>query len=339
MRRGGVLILLIGLIVVVGGVMAFMVLSGTGGGSSSTVATALPTEVPLVDIVRARVDIKANTVITDSAQLALAKIPQPEFDTAKDFSKIADVQGQLATRDIVAGDPIGQSDLVEPGLSQQIPTAESPRPRDKAYPFIVNNLSGVSDQMKPGDFVDIVATFTISRRTSFPTGFTPEQQGQAPMLQREISESSYSSTKTIVQRAQVLKIMRPPVAPAVDVTPAPNASPGMPQIDGSGKVINPASSDSGAAGTMPQGEWTILLAVNDQEVELIEFSLATNSRMVLVLRGAGDNTFEPSIGATFDLLVSEFGIPLPQLQPPNVIGPNQVFTPEPTRTAAPVRVP
>ncbi|MEI7768877.1 MAG: SAF domain-containing protein [Chloroflexales bacterium] len=351
MRRGGVLILLIGLIIIVGGVMAFLFFQGQGtssllgGGSNSNVATALPTEPPLVDVVRARVDIKANTVISDSAQLELAQIPQTEFDTAKDFSKISEVHGMLATRDIVAGQPIEKLDLTEPGLSQQIPTAESPRPRDKAYPFIVNNLSGVSDQIKPGDFVDVVATFTVTRRNSYPTGVTPGDAatGLGPMLTRELTDLTYNTTKTIVQRAQVIKIVRPVVA-APDATPeaapaAPPQSGSLPQVDASGKVIDPAAAAGTPSNSITQGVWTLILSVNDQEVELMEFALATNSRMVLVLRGSGDSTFEPTIGATFDLLVSEFGVPLPQSLPANVIGPNQAFTPVPIRTPAPTRVP
>jgi pilus assembly protein CpaB len=351
MRRGGVLILLIGLIIIVGGVMAFLFFQGQGtggligGSSNSNVATELPTEPPLVDIVRARVDIKANTVISDSAQLEVVQIPQTEFDTAKDFAKISDVQGMLATRDIVAGQPVEKPDLTEPGLSQQIPTAESPRPRDKAYPFIVNNLSGVSDQIKPGDFVDVVATFAVNRRYSYPNAQTNQEQNgvQVPVLQREVTDPIFNTTKTIIQRAQVIRIVRP-AAPPADATPeaAPEALPdssSLPKVDASGKVIDSAAGTGAASGPITQGAWTLILAVNDQEVELMEFALATNSRMVLVLRGAGDSTFEPTIGATFDLLVSEFGVPLPQSLPPNVISPNQAFTAEPTRTPAPTRVP
>jgi pilus assembly protein CpaB len=58
-----------------------------------------------------------------------------------------------------------------------------------------------------------------------------------------------------------------------------------------------------------------------------------------VLRGAGDTAFEPTIGVTLDLLVAEFGLPLPRPLPPRVFGENEVLTPEPTRTAAPTRVP
>jgi pilus assembly protein CpaB len=348
MRRGGVLILLIGLILIVGAVMLFLFFQQQPngiGGSGGPVATVLATEPPLVDIVRARVDIKANTVISDSAQLEVAQVPQTAFDPAKNFSTISDVQGKLAIRDIVAERAIEKTDLTEPGLSQQIPTAESPRPRDKAYPFIVNNLSGVSDQIKPGDFVDVVATFTVSRRDSYPTGQTNEVQNGAtvPVLQRNVTELTFNTTKTIVQRAQVIKIVRPTVA-APDATPATNAeappqSSSLPQVDASGKVIDTAAGTADTTGSISQGAWTLILSVNDQEIELMEFALSTNSRMVLVLRGAGDSTFEPTIGATFDLLVSEFGLPLPQALPPNVLSPNQAFTPEPTRTPAPTRVP
>jgi pilus assembly protein CpaB len=350
MRRGGVLILLIGLILIVGAVMLFLYFQGQFGppnvGGNGPVVTALATEVPQVEIVRARVDIKANTVISDANQLDLGQIPQNEFDAAKDFATISDVQGKLATRDFTAGQVIEKAGLTEPGLSQQIPTAESPRPRDKAYPFIVNNLSGVSDQIKPGDFVDVVATFTVSRRYSYPTGQTNETVNGVtlPVLVRELSDLTYNTTKTIVQRAQVIKIVRPAVA-APDATPEAGAAPAaipqtssQPQVDASGQVINPATGGD-TTGSITQGAWTLILAVNDQEVELMEFALSTNSRMVLVLRGAGDSTFEPTIGATFDLLVSEFGVPLPQSLPPNVISPNQAFTPEPTRTPAPTRVP
>ncbi|NTW97786.1 MAG: pilus assembly protein CpaB, partial [Oscillochloris sp.] len=329
MRRGGVLILLIGLILIVG-VMLFLFMQNPNnpimGVTPALETTQMATEVPLVDVVRARRDIEANTVISDTLQLEVVKIPQNEFDANADFSSPSDVLGKLAIRKILAEQPINKADLTEPGLSQQIPTAEAPRARDKAYPFIVNNLSGVSDQIKPGDFVDVVATFSMIRRYSYPAGIAMvEINGvQVPTLLRDVTDPNFDATKTIVQRAQVLKILHPQVAPP-DATPEPGTadtpaeSSSLPQVDASGKPIDPALGTGEAAGSITQGAWTLILAVNDQEVELMEFALATNSRMVLVLRGAGDSTYEPTIGTTFDLLVSEFGVPLPQNLPPNVI--------------------
>jgi pilus assembly protein CpaB len=72
---------------------------------------------------------------------------------------------------------------------------------------------------------------------------------------------------------------------------------------------------------------------------LLEFALNTESDISLVLRGAGDTDFEPTIGATYDLLVSEFGVPAPRLLDPYVISEEDAFIPDPTATPAPTRVP
>jgi len=334
MQRGVIVILIIGLILVIGAAALFFLLQQPGGGGLVGVAQptpALPTEVPEVEIVRARVDIPANTLIADTTLLDVITIPQTEFDPDQNFSRTGEIVGKLTTRPFRANEFIVKAGLTEPGLSQQIPTAEPERARDKAYPFIVNNLSGVADRIVPGDFVDVVATFSVPRRESYPT---ITQEG----LIRLLNDLTFNSTKTIVQRAQVLQIVRPPVA--TDATPEPGVAPesgSLPQVDASGQPIEPASGQ--ASGPITAGAWTLLLALNDQEVELMEFALASNARMVLVLRGAGDTDFEPTIGATLDLLISEFGLPLPYSQPPQVVGEDVAFTPEPTRTPAPTRVP
>ncbi len=335
MRRGGIVILLIGLILIVGAAALFFLLQQPGGGGligGAQPTPALPTEVPEVEIVRARVDIPANTLIADTTLLDVITIPQNEFDPNENFSRTGEIVGKLTTRPFRANEFIVKAGLTEPGLSQQIPTAEPNRARDKAYPFIVNNLSGVADRIVPGDFVDVVATFNVPRRESYPTA--RDERG----LTRSLNDLTLNSTKTIVQRAQVLQIVRPPVA--TDATPEPGAAPesgSLPQVDASGQPIEPGSGQ--ASGAITAGAWTLLLALNDQEVELMEFALASNARMVLVLRGAGDEAFEPTIGATLDLLISEFGLPLPYALPPQVVSEDVAFTPEPTRTPAPTRVP
>lgn len=348
MRRGGVLILLIGLILIVGAIAIFFLLPQGGGsligGGEAQPTSALPTEVPVVDVVRARVDIPANTVITDSVTLLeVITIPQTEFDPDENFSNVSEVEGRLTTRPFRANEIIVGSALTDPGLSQQIPTGEPNRPRDKAYPFIVNNLTGVADQITPGDFVDVVATFVVPRRVSIPIGSRVEEQAgvPVPVLDRESTDQELRSTKTLVQRVQVIRIVRPSVT--AEGTPEPGAVPAEgapPQVDESGQPIDPNAPVEGqSASTITAGAWTLILALNDQEVELMEFAVAADARMVLVLRGAGDTAFEPTIGVTLDLLVSEFGVPLPRPVPPRVIGPDEAFTPEPTRTPAPTRVP
>ena len=349
MRRGGVLILVLGLLLIVAAGGLFLFMQPTNGTSSSAGGpTALPTEDPGVDVVRAKIDIEANSLISDTfTLLELTNIPTAEYNADIYFTAVEDVADKLTTRKILAGTLIEKDMLAEPGLSQRIPTAEPERARDKAYPLIVNNLSGVGDQIIAGDFVDVVATFTFERRRSYPTGQRIEEQGgqNVVTVDRELTDITASSTKTIVQRAKVLQILRPevPAADSAEGTPPPAGTDGsenasVPEVDASGQPIN-ANDTATERSSITQGLWTLMLALNDQEVELIEFAQATDARIVLVLRGAGDSGFEPTIGVTLDLLVSEFGVPLPEPVQPYVYSEDVVFTGVPTRTPAPTRVP
>ncbi len=339
MRRGGVLILLIGLILVVGAGALFFLLQTPGGGgviNQGNAPTRLPTEDPGVQIVVARVDIPANTVLGDAATLLrLERIPTAQYNANEYFTNIVDVQGQLTTIAFTGDQPITKSGLTEPGLSQQLPTAEPDSARPKAYAFRVNALSGVADQIKPGDFVDVVATFRVQRRISYPTDQRLEEQaGQVVgVIEREQIDTELLTTKTIVQRAQVLRIQRPTAT--AEGTPTPEAERQRPPETGADG--QPISETDGSGITA--GNWLLVMAINNQEAEIIEFALSTNAEIALVLRGAGDSDFEPTIGVTFDLLVSEFGLPLPRPLPPRVLGTDEVFTPDPTRTPAPTRVP
>lgn len=350
MRRGGVLILLISLILIVGALAMFLIFQDNSifrnGTSGDAQTTPLPTQEREVEIIQARIDIPASTVITDTESL-LRKVTvrESEFNPETNFSSVSEVEGQLTTRTIRANQPITRDMLTAPGLSQQLPPAEGDRPRDKAYPLIVNNLSGVADQIKPGDFVDVVATFSIFRRQSYPTGQEVRTVNEVDelFLVRELRDDLvYNVTKTVVQRAQVLRVIpsQPIVTEGSEGENAPPPTPessSLPQVDDQGQPLDPSTGQPGNVVT--QGVWTLILAINDQEIEIVEFALASDARIVLVLRGAGDTVYEPTIGVTLDLLVSEFGMPLPRSLPPRVLSEDEVFNPEPTLTPAPTRVP
>ena len=73
-----------------------------------------------------------------------------------------------------------------------------------------------------------------------------------------------------------------------------------------------------AGDTLIPGSWVVVLAVTDQEAEIIRYSLQQASSMALVLRGRGDTTVEQTLGVTLNILVSQYGLPEPQpfLPPP-----------------------
>jgi len=316
MQRGALLFLLIGLIVIIGGLAAFLILRGDGTEmtTSQTPETPPPpTKVPLVPVVQARVDLEANTLLNDQTVLKVVEVPVTEFDKAQEFSKINDVVGKLLINPVPAGRPIRRADLRDPGLAQRIPTPEPGQPRVKAYPLFVNNLSGVADQIGVNDFVDVVATFSVE---------------------------TFFTTKTIIQRAQVLQIVRPAVPAAsaegagtspTETIPPPQSS-SLPQVDASGQPITGGQVVEGGTGgvsTLTQGFWMVVLGLTDQEIELLEFALQSNARIVLALRGADDILIEETIGATLDILVREFGLPLPRPLPPQVYSEDEFLQPTP----------
>ncbi len=316
MQRGALLFLLIGLIVIIGGLAAFLILRGGGTEMTTSQTPEIPpppTKVPLVPVVQARVDLEANTLLNDQTVLKVVEVPVTEFDRAQEFSKINDVVGKLLINPVPAGRPIRRADLRDPGLAQRIPTPEPGQPRVKAYPLFVNNLSGVADQIGVNDFVDVVATFSVE---------------------------TFFTTKTIIQRAQVLQIVRPavPTAPAegagtspTETIPPPQSS-SLPQVDASGQPITGGQVVEGGTGgvsTLTQGFWMVVLGLTDQEIELLEFALQSNARIVLALRGADDILIEETIGATLDILVREFGLPLPRPLPPQVYSEDEFLQPTP----------
>jgi pilus assembly protein CpaB len=346
MRRGGRLFLLLG--IVIAAAAALFLVFYLQQPQVPGALTPEPTAVLKKKIVVARIDIPNNTVLTDTETfLDLSEIPETEYNANPNqyFTSFSEVQGKLTLRPIQATELIRQNDVTDAGLSLQIPAAQANQPRPKAFAFAVNNVSGVADQIKPGDFVDVIASFRFTRVLLRP-GFN--ETGQ--LIIKEDTVSDLISTKTLVQNVQVLKILKP--APPAEGTPTPGGSApaqGPPQTDASGQPVG--ADQSGQAGTgqpgqtttgdtLEQGQWMLLLAVTDQQAEIIKLSREQGNGITLVLRGRGDSTVETTIGATIDLLVSQFGLPLPNPAEPAFFSPNQL-TPLPTvvGTTAPATTP
>ncbi|GIV87581.1 MAG: pilus assembly protein CpaB [Chloroflexus sp.] len=351
MRRGALLFLLIGLIIIIGGFAAFLLLRGGATRPNAVTEPEVPpppTAIPLVNVVQAAVDIEANTLLNDPTLLEVVEVPITEFDEQNEFSSINDVFGKLVINPVQAGRPITRDNVRDPGLAQMLPTAEPGQPRVKAYPLIVNNLSGVADQLAVNDFVDVIATFSVERQIIRPG---PQQVITVNDVDQVIREyefgetQTFLTTKTIIQRAKVLQILRPaiptPATPEGEAAPAqgevlPTQSSSLPQVDASGQPITSPQLENATPGsTLTQSIWVVMLALNDQQIELLEFALQSNARIVLALRSNDDVAIEQTSGVTIDLLVREFGLPLPRPLPPRVYGEDEVFVPEPTPTPRP----
>jgi pilus assembly protein CpaB len=334
MRRGGRLFLLLGLLVIVIGALAFFVLSQPQLANNDL--TPQPTQELKRKIVIARIDIPNNTVLTDTVTfLTTIDIPESEFaaGAGQYFTSPEELLYKQTLRSIAFNERVRKADVTEPGLSIQIPTAPPGQPRVKAITFQVNNLSGVADQIRPGDFVDVLSSFIV-KRTYLRPGFN--DLGQI-VIREEPFEGQ--TTKTLLQNVQVLQIRKP--APPAEGTPTPGGpASGPPATDASGQPAGEGGAQSpdqtpapGTENTFQPGSWLLLLAVTDQQAELLKFSIEQGTGITLVLRGRGDSAIENTTGATLDLLVSQYGLPLPQPASLTVSQPSEL-TPVPTLNAA-----
>jgi pilus assembly protein CpaB len=343
MRRGGRLILLLGVLIAAAAAL-FLYFFLQSPPTPAGVQIAPPTEPPKKQIVVARIDIPVNSVLTDTETfLQLGEISEADFNARpRDyFTSSGELQGKVTLRLITAGEPIFRGDVQEAGLSLQIPPAAPNEARPKAFPLRVENLSGVADQITPGDFVDVIASFRITRTFLRPG---VDEQGQITIQEETIPD--LLSTKTLVQNVQVLKVIKPPAAPEGTPTPGgapPDQAAGPPETDASGQPVGAGGAEGqpeqpGQPGsTLTSGTWILVLAVTDQEAEIIKFSREQNNAITLVLRGRGDTATETTIGATLDLLIANFGLPIPDPAAPALFAPNeltQLPTTVPTATPA-----
>ncbi|NJP06299.1 MAG: hypothetical protein HC837_12065 [Chloroflexaceae bacterium] len=318
--------------------------TGTGQGQTDTGPPPTPTQEQTVEILIARIDIPANTLIdsdsidpeSESYLFETDEIPISRYNqqSGELITDLRELRGKVTTRLIQASDQIERGAFTDPGLAERIPQDDGEGlPRSKAYPILVNRLTGVSDLIKQGDFVDVLVTFSFPRDDNNP--LAPGRVQAFPLLR---------STKTVVQQAEVLDILYPPPQPAAEGETPAAQSPGQQRQTGAqaGPPPPPGTATEGGEEGSEEGaetpatpqqttqaqvnapqatfEWIVILAVDDQEAELLEFAKMEEAQITLVLRGSGDDEFEPTIGVTMDLMISEFGLPEPEIVDINAPG-------------------
>lgn len=330
MRRGGRLVLMLGVLIAAAAALFLVFLMGQPQTPQGELQLP-PTQEPMRRVIVARIDIPNGTVLTDTeTYLQEVEIPESEYNaqSSEYVTLISDVQGKLTIRQIVAASPVFKSDVIEGGLSLRIPVAAADEPNPKAYPLQVNNQTGVADQIRQGDQVDVLATFSFTR-----VFLRPSFNEEGELIIKEETIADMLSTKTLLQNVEVLKIVKPAV---VEGTPTPGGDASdPPETDASGQPIDGSQSTAGQPNdALTPGSWFLVLAVTDQEAEIIDFSRRHGNIITLVLRGRGDTAVETTLGATIDLLVSQFGLPLPEPAEPVISGPEDL-TPLPTVSTTP----
>ncbi|MFQ3629939.1 MAG: flagellar biosynthesis protein FlgA [Roseiflexus sp.] len=326
MRRGGPLLVL-GVVIAAAAAFLYFSFFQTPPAPDAPVLPQEPTPVPLRRVVAARIDIPANTVLTDTETLlTLRDIPETEYNAAPDqyFVSVSELTTKVTLRALNATEIIRARDLTDAGLSFQVPQPDTiDAPRNKVFPLEVGNLTGVADQIRPGDSVDLVMTYEIRRLIVRPTLTLDPETGQPVVT--PIEETLVDRvTKTMVQNVQVLRVLKPAI-PQDAGTPTPEGA--------QGPAAPPPSGTQPADTYVPGAQWILLLAMTDQEAEIVKFTLDQQDpkpQITLVLRGRDDGEIEETTGVTLRLLTSRYGLPLPEPLQPLALAPEEI-TPGPAR--------
>jgi pilus assembly protein CpaB len=296
MKRSGRIYIIVGVVLaVVAGGGLFYFLTQVSAPSRQVMT---PTPVPDVSIVVLAQDVKPGMVLTgELLKRETRKANEIAPDTVREVSEVID---QMLVIETKAGTPLKRGDVQ--ALPFVLPKGK------KAMAFFVDDLSTVAGLVRERDMIDIVISGKIKLASGNANGTptpTPRRAGEDGAPQAVVNpENEQIVVKTVLQRVPVLKVIppappkeqqansRPPdqPAPAATGTPAPPQAP-------QGKITN--------------AQAILVLAVTDQEAELLRYARDAGAFQVL-LRGRDDTEQETTKGMTLDILVRDYGLPIPQ---------------------------
>jgi len=108
----------------------------------------------------------------------------PNYKTKANTPSIDSLVGSLVRKDIIAGEPITNAALTNPG--DQGFLAGVLRPNTKAISIAVSDISGVSGFIFPGDYIDLILTQTLTKATTTATQSTPTDNRVSETIARNI---------------------------------------------------------------------------------------------------------------------------------------------------------
>lgn len=305
MQRNSTLVIIIALLLALGlGVAAFLyITAGTPIDPDNPPAGTVPTIIPEpdIEILEAASDIPANRLITGADRESLFQVspvrPSEVTDNdvrADEFSSL--IQGQVTKSSIRGGDRIKKDAFRAAGVAELIPTAVPGQSSRKAMTVFINDLGNIAAD---GNTADIIASYNVS--SWFMEFSSVNREGDLTYEKREYPDVT---TKVIGQNIPILKVLPPTIIdPQTGAQPAP-AAPPVPGPDGVIPPPQPTTEPVFVQGS----QWQVVLAVTEQEAELIDYTRNKLGFLSLIIRRADDQEIVSTTGVTMDLLMRLYGV-------------------------------
>lgn len=164
----------------------------------------------------------------------------------------------------------------------QVDIAGQLRPGEKAISFQVDRVTGLDFLIQQGDVIDIVVSVEVQvTRVDEETG---EEAPNAVGEQRTV--------KTVIQARRVL------------------------YVSDTGTFAPENGEEGEDQATVPSDTMIIVIAGTDQDAEILKFAgrdINENGGITVTLRSPGDEAVEETTGITLDRLITEYGVPVPNV--------------------------
>ncbi len=319
MRRGSSSLLVIfGLFVLLLAGAGMYVYIAKPGVLPGTATQALPPPpMPDVEIVEAALDIQAGSLISDpDTLLTTGTIAGDDYAANPDayFTSAEDVRNLKAVATIRGGQPVRKEQVGPAGLSLKIPTPVPGQAALKAFPVQVNSLTGVADMVQPGDFVDVMASFNMDVHT-FRPGVQQDGETLTPGNLIVDEATNEGSVKVLLQDVQVIDIVKPAAPPTEEEQAAEPETPPPAAAEEPTPQAQQVPQNASAT-ELQDGNWLLVIAVTTQEAEVMRFALDRGIGISTLLRATGDHNTERTVGSTMRILIDNYGMPMPAVNPP-----------------------
>lgn len=304
MRGNGRLFIILGVgLAALAVLLAVLMFRGADSGK------AIQTAAQPVKIVVAAQDIPAYTVLKD--QLLIEQTVNRDQLKGTELMSKSQALGKVSKVALVKGQRLATSDLSEAGLANDIVKGK------RAVAVPVDRLNALGGLVRPGDFVDVIFSVKVtllyvlpSRPLELDTTTAADRQSATLPAQAPGDPAAYvypgepgsrfkvqdaagkgdPLAKVVVQDAKVLR---------VDVAAMPG--PGQPA---------PTPTSSNTANAKPTD--FVILELTDEQAELVKFILDNGASYTFALRATGDHELANTTGITFDLLVTNYQLPVPK---------------------------
>jgi pilus assembly protein CpaB len=217
----------------------------------------------------------------------------PDAVVGTPFSDPSQLTGREALQEVAAGAQVSR-EVTGEALGGAVCISCSLEPGEKAITFQVDRVTGMDFLILPGDHIDVVISqnLTVLQPTQDTVNNPPEGQRFEVVAGLEGS----TTVKTVLQNKRVLYVSQARnQATGEEPTPAPD----------------------GEEQPAPEIVSVILIiAGTDQDAELVKFAqndVVEVGALSVVLRNRDDDVAEATTGLTIDLLVTQYGVPVPNI--------------------------